>query len=480
MAATVFVCPPSTPRNSIASRALPVAILLQQDSRRQSPLPVAGFAANAVEMIAVMRAWRGAVKWVDYAAGMMLLWAAQPSSCDAGQTNMGASLQPLETVEVCRVRIVNQVGGEIAVSQDAGKTWERIGSVTQPAQNVDRKAYTAAKWAKIGAVAATAVNAIHIKTDQNAEEDRGVVFSLLPKEFGQQVGAPSYVSLPSSIVTDLAAGTAIFGGRFSPFVGSPVMIEREDALSPIPAGHVPAVGDRLVIIAQQPKSYPCSMVFENRFGGLITLVNCDGTTSLIGQVLKPVVGVGRFSGALYAGIGRIRANHSGVIDVSVSPLGTIGGFQIIPSGHAMSPEMVKARTSTQWMVVGPVCVTDQSFEGLAPLFFGYLRPVYDSADLYADDWETRMLSRFLVEVKSDDGDWGPVPVFELDPNMNKPLPDWANSALENVTAFRILFPTPPADCHSESASRRTKNPTVSAPAARFNMGCFVPTRRDEA
>ena len=376
---------------------------------------------------------------------IMVLWAAQPSFCDAEQISINAPPQPPETVEVCRVRIVNQVGGEIAVSQDAGKTWERIGSVTQPAQNVDRKAYTAAKWAKIGTVAATAVNAIHIKTDQNAEEDRGVVFSLLPKEFGQQVGAPSYVSLPSSIITDLPAGTEIFGGRFSPFVGSPVMLEKEDTLSPIPAGYMPAVGDRLVIIAQQPKSYPCSMVFENRFAGLITLANCDGTTRLIGQVLKPVAGVGRFSGALYTGIGRIRANHSGVIDVSVSPLGSIGGFQIIPSGHAMSPEMVKARTSTQWMVVGPVCVTDQSFEGLAPLFFGYLRPVYDTADLYADDWEARMLSRFLVEAKSDDGDWGPVPVFELDPNMNKPLPDWANSALEKVSAFRILFPTSPPE-----------------------------------
>jgi hypothetical protein len=437
--------------------------------------------------------WASAIIWRPFIALAGVLAFLLYTSCAAQDQQTVIPLQVPEGVEVCRIAIVNEKGGEIAVSQDEGKTWDRIGTVTRPADQVDRKAYTAAKWAKIGTVAATAVNAIHIKTDENVPEDRGVVFSLLPKEFAEPATAASYLSPSSSIYTDIPGGTAIFGGRCSPFVGSPVMIEKECALTQICAGYIPAAGDHLVVIAQRPKAYPCFLEFENRFGGLITIIYCDGTRKLVGQVLRPVEGVGRFSGALYAGIGRIRANHTGVIDVSVSPLGSIAGFQIIPSNHAMSPEMIKARTSTQWMVVGPVCATDAPSEGLPPLFFGYLRPVYDTADLYADDWGTRLLSRFLVEAKREGQDWGAVPVFELDPDMNKPLPEWANTALTDITAFRILFPQEPAappDCHSERPSGprgglqgprgEAKNPTFYAPTGWFKMGCFVRRLADSA
>lgn len=341
--------------------------------------------------------------------------------------------------EICRISVVNEARGEVSVSEDAGATWQRIGSVLRPAEQVNREAYTAAKWAKTGTVAATAVNAIHIKTDQNQAEDRGVVFSILPKEFYEPPpDYQSFLSPSSSIITDIRAGEQIFGGRYSPIVGNRVLLQSADTLAAIPVGFVPKVGDRLIIIVEQPAAYPCQIVFENRFGGLITMIYCDGSSEIIGQVLKPVLGVGRFTGTQFAGIGRIRANHTGVIDVSLSPLGSVGGFQIIPAAHAMSPEMGSARTLTQWMVVGPPCVTDPSWEGLAPLFFGYLRPVYDARDLYAEDWESRLLARFLVEVRRKGSDWGPAPAFELDPQ--KPLPDEAFTALEDIEAFRILFP----------------------------------------
>ena len=50
-----------------------------------------------------------------------------------------------------------------------------------------------------------------------------------------------------------------------------------------------------------------------------------------------------------------------------------------------------------------------------------------------------MAERFLVEVKLDGSDaWQPMPIFSI--AKNRPLPNWANNALEKVTAIKILFP----------------------------------------
>ncbi len=346
------------------------------------------------------------------------------------------------TREVLRLRVVNDNGGPIAVSKDGGATWTALGCVVQYTAQVNRQGYTASKWVAAGHVAATSVNAIHLSAG-HAEDDRGVVFSLLPKEF---LTAPknysSFLSPDSSIYTDLPAGTAIFGGGEAPFVGNEVLLERSEGLTPLPADYVPAKGDVLVIVVTKPVRYPSDAIFENCAGGTVTLGYADGSREQIGTVVRPAQGVGRFLGGLYADIGRIRANHAGVIDVSTSPLGRLGGFQIIPLGHAHSPEMENAWKLTQWMIVSPLeeCPDPlRQWGAITPLFYGHLRPDYRPDDLLAADWENRLLARFLVDVDMGEG-WRPMPALSLSRDPATPLPDWAGAALAKVRRIRLLFP----------------------------------------
>jgi hypothetical protein len=359
----------------------------------------------------------------------------------------GASLA-FPVIEACRIHIVNDSGGEIAVSRDGGQTWKPLGKVTKFCEKVENKGYTASKWVTPVHVAATAVNAIHITTDYNEKDDRGVVFSLIPKEINtSRPSGPippnaSFLSPSASIETDIPGGTAIFGTGYAPLVGNPLEITRAGVTAIAEKGYVPARGDVITILVQRSAKMPTQIVFENHEGGLVWMQFADGSRTVIASVIRPVHGVGRFTGAVFAEVGRIRANHAGVIDVSLSPLHAIAGFQIIPEGHAHSPEMSKALTMTQWMIVAPL-PPQEAWEGVAPLFYGYLRPDYGVRDLYSDEWRERLLSRYLVEVKHGNGMWAASPSFTIDPDANRPLPEWCNTALNDVTAIRILLPVLP-------------------------------------
>lgn len=342
-------------------------------------------------------------------------------------------------VEMYRIRIANTSGGTIEVSENKGQSWKSIGHVLLPAKQVSDQGYTASRWVDDGNVAATAVNAIHVKTDFSEINDKGVIFNIVPSE--DFIADPKKrSSLEATVYTDIKAGNGIFGGGYSPFVGNVVYTSDEHGgLNPIKTGYIPREGDNIQIIVERPARYPKEIVFENRFGGLITITYIDGEKRYIGQVLRPIEGVGRFLGSEYADVGRIRANHAGVICIATSPLGQIGGFQIIPAGHGMSKEMITARTLTQWMVIGPVSALDPSFEGTAPFFKYYLQPRYREDDIDQPDWKKRLLERFLVEVKYRDKEgWQMMPVYYM--SLNKPLPKWANTAMEGVSHIRILFP----------------------------------------
>jgi len=343
--------------------------------------------------------------------------------------------------EILRLRIVNDAGGEVSASADGGLTWQVLGHVLRYTTQANRKGYTASKWVPAGHVAATAVNAIHLNVGLNEEDDRGIIFSILPRQF---VAPPkdyrSFLSPDSSIYTDIPAGEGIFGGRFAPFVGSPVYTSGPcGELAPVESGYVPRQGDRLVIVVLQPQPYPISVEFENWTGGSIRMRYLDGRETLLGYVVRPVRGVGRFEGALYTGLGRIRANHAGVIDISTSPVGCLGAFQIIPFGHSLSPEMNLAWERTQWMIVGPVNDDSPLWQGLMPLFYQHIRPDYLPGDLYGRDWESSLLARFLVDADTGSG-WGPMPLERLAADASAPLPGWADQALGELRRIRILFP----------------------------------------
>lgn len=369
----------------------------------------------------------------------------------------GASCVGDEGSEILRIRVVNEYDGEVAVSTDHGWQWDRVGRVLRYTESVNEKAYTAAKWVEPGRVAATAVNAIHLNVGRNETDDRGVVFSLLPREFLiPPQDYRSFLSPNSSIYTDIPAGSAIFGGGAAPFVGNPLYLEIESALVPIEDGYVPQRGDILVIRVIQPQPYPISVEFENRPGGAVTLRQSDGSETVLGWVIRPVSGVGRFGGTLFTAVGRIRAGHAGVVDISTSPEGLLGGFQIIPVGHALSPEMESAWRKTQWMILGPVERQTALWEGIMPLFCQHIRPAYRPDDLMAWDWRQRLLERFLIDIESD-GTWEAMRCLHLGSDPAQPLPAWADSALEGVDKIRLLFPLPDAELGTQDEARRGRS-----------------------
>ena len=383
-------------------------------------------------------------------------------SADEGPTGVSPEVVAENSgapVEVFRLRIINTAGGTIEASRDAGASWISVGRVVAPVTRVNPKGFTASKWAAASAVCATAVNAIHIKVANNPETGRGMIFSLVPA--GIVTGAALGRSL-SSVVTDIPGGEGIFGGGLSPTINSPVALERDGLSAPLVADYAPAEGDALVIIARAPVRPVAELIFENKFGGIITLRYADGEEKPIGTVLRPVIGIGRFPGTVDAAAGRVRANHAGVIDISTSPLGMVGGFQIIPRGHAGSPEMSYVVSTTQWMVVGPISALDPSWEGIAPLFAGFLAPDYRPDDITGrhDDWMQRLLSRCLVQARVKSGPWQNMPRIVVDPdapeepvagssirrirsslNPYVPLARKAYTALAGVTHLRIILPS---------------------------------------
>lgn len=348
-----------------------------------------------------------------------------------------------EKIEIARLRLQNVKDGIIEGSLDEGKSWIPVGHILIPVNKVNRIAYNASKYGPIGTVVATAVNAIHLKAGMNASNGRGITWSLAPQtdNAAGKNSMQTEISPQSAAFTDIKGGTGIFGGPFTPFVGNPIFLDpaRDNNLKPLPDGYVPQIGDAWTILIMRPKRYPREIIFENRFGGLITIRYEGEEPRVIGQVLRPVVGIGRFVGSYYSEVGRLRANHNGVIDISTSPYGAVGSFQIVPANHAMSPETHYIRELTQWMVVGPVSALDPSWEGVAPLYSDYLRPRYDPADIDFPDVVEGMAGRFYFDVqKYGKTDWEPMPTFWVLPD--KPLPEWAGTALADVAKVRIVFP----------------------------------------
>ena len=363
-----------------------------------------------------------------------------------------ASENTVAKIEIARVRIHNIKDGVIEGSRDEGKSWQELGHVLQPTIKVNPRGYTAARYGPAGTVVATAVNAIHLKSGQNEKENRGVIWTLSPagNTASGKTSLQSEVSPGSSVFTDIPGGRVLFGGPYAPFVGNPILLDndRDNVLAPLPKDYVPKLGDSWVIKIERPRKYPQWIVFENRFGGLITIKYRGEDAKPIGTVLRPVLGVGRFVGSYFTERGRLRANHNGVIDVGLAPpettgtVGRVGSFQIVPANHAMSPETHYIREQTQWMVVGPLNALDPSWEGTAPLFSGFLRPRYDPADMQGD-WTEDVAGRFYFDgkfVQKDQSisDWKPLPYLYLDPK--KPLPTWAATALASMTHLRIVFP----------------------------------------
>ena len=295
-----------------------------------------------------------------------------------------------------------------------------LGTVKMIPAKTNWPAYTASKWGTPSSVCATAVNAVHILL--RVENDRGRIISLVPS-----VTVAPAATQGAFFALDMPAGTGVFGG-YAPLAGSPVTVEHDGVESPL--DDVPAEGDTLIIRTGLPEDTPYYMAdIENRPGGRVIVHGREGTR-VIARVVRPVKGVGRFGGSIYQTRGRIRASHSGVIDVATAPRDVLGGIQIMPLKHALtSPEMLNAWKLTQWMIIAPLPGMPD-LEGTPPLFKNAFVPGAQLGDSLPDMW-SHYGRRPLVICRRDGGNW------EMLPEVSGKVDD----GLKDVTHIRMYFPS---------------------------------------
>ena len=337
--------------------------------------------------------------------------------------------------ETHRIRIVNGVDGAIQISTDKGQTWHLIGRVTAPATQ-SLMGYSASGYAQPGTVAATAVHGLRIRVGDLDTPDP-LLINVLPREFTQTPNLfGGQVSGLSGIYTTIPVGTSIFR-ELSPLVGNPVFLDRggSGSLSRVPLNYVPQAGDVLQIVVSRPTNPLKEVFFDNVAGGEVQAFYADGTKQLVTHVVKPLVGVGRYDGCSYTGVGAINTNHDGVITVSTAPVTTSplfegigeerrGGFQIQPAFHNAQGDGAGAASV---LVIGSRKKPPApEMEGTPPLFYGYFDLAWGK-DEPKHSWRS--------EVQRRHGPWQPMPTVIGSQTL----------ALADVTALRLVRDDPGDD-----------------------------------
>lgn len=120
------------------------------------------------------------------------------------------------------IKVQNTEGGEITVSKDKGNSWNNIGNVLIPVNELtepNQPGFTAADYGSDSSIVATAVNAIHIRISKPGRFSR--IFSLLPIECKDlDKDYKSYHG--SAIITDIEGEYSIFGKDYAPYIGNRV------------------------------------------------------------------------------------------------------------------------------------------------------------------------------------------------------------------------------------------------------------------
>jgi len=313
-----------------------------------------------------------------------------------------APVSPLYTIRI------PLVAGQHASLVDAEGLSRDLGKVRVLPWKTKYPGFTASSYGDGGQIVASGANALHVLVD--VENGHGRTLSILPTStFVATAG------IGSSLYLEGVGGIGLWGA-FAPPVGSPVFIVNQIGAK-IPLNDVSLLkyAQAIEIDVFPPVEDVEYLEIENRVGGRAFWHDSRGD-HLFGLVDRPVSGTGRFSGTLYQERSRVRANHPGVICVSTSPAGKIGGFQIVPRNHTFSPEMRKTQRMDQWLILrGP---DFEDLTGRFPFFFGALRPGDRSVP---GDREGTVVCRV------NGGAWEPLPEAE----------DVQPEALKDVTAIRI-------------------------------------------
>ena len=344
---------------------------------------------------------------------LLFLLFLPPLSC------LPALSSPALAGDMLELRIPCRVGERAWAVLPDGSTVP-MGTVRMAPVKTNWPAYTASKWGEPGTVCASAVNAVHLLV--GVEQNRGRILSVVPA-----VTVAPAAAAGAFFALDAPAGTGFFGG-LAPVTGSPVRIEGSDGTER-PLDSLPREGETLVIRTALPNRPETWMVdIENRPGGRV-IAWTSGGPRIAARVIRPVGGVGRFGGTEFQGIGRIRASHTGVIDIATAPRGAVGGIQIMPLTHALtSHEMANAWKLTQWMILAPLPGRPM-LEGTPPLFKGTLVPGTQGDDRLADLWSTYG-RRPLILCRRDGGPWEHLPTVS----------GRQDDALKDVTHLRLYYP----------------------------------------
>ncbi len=318
------------------------------------------------------------------------------------------------------IEIPMEKGASVTVTDSSG-TIHNAGTVVLLPTKTRWPSYTASAWSTEGTVCASAVNAIHMLV--SVEKSKGRTMSIIPRE----TIAPA-AGAGASVVISPKAGESLFGA-WAPPVGSKVSIHKKDGTAaPLSANNLPKQGDTVVITAYEDSSMPYMVDIENRPGGRVTAWRSDGY-EVLGRVIKPIKGTGRFEGTLFQRTGAIRANHSGVIDISTTPRGVTGGFQIIPWDHALtSKEMQGAWDMSQWLIIGPVDGKSM-IGGTPPLFKNALVSGPAAGEELWDIWSTYG-RKSLILARYGSGGW----------QLLNDVAGRNDNGLKDITGIRIYYP----------------------------------------
>jgi hypothetical protein len=269
--------------------------------------------------------------------------------------------------------------------------------------------FTASRYGTGAQIIASAANAHHIQV--SVENGEGRTLSLIPS---QTFVAAS--GLDTSFVVDGVGGTGLWG-RYAPFVGSPVYIVNPAGI-PVLFNNVNLLkfATALEVRVYKPKDDAEYIEIENSEGGHAWYHDAKGDHQFA-IVESPVSGTGRFEGSLYQGLGKVRANHPGVICVSTTERYDIGGFQIVPLSHTYSKEMQKTRRMSQYIVLRGIDFEDLT--GQPPFYRSYIRP---------GDAEDMEYHAGTVRCKVD-GEWREMLLVS----------GLTENTLNGVEAFRIYF-----------------------------------------
>ncbi|MDR3076876.1 MAG: hypothetical protein LBU26_06210 [Synergistaceae bacterium] len=269
--------------------------------------------------------------------------------------------------------------------------------------------FTASKYGIGGQVIATASNAHHIQI--SVEEGTGRTMSLIPSQ--TFVNAPG---LDTSFIIEGIGGSGLWG-EYSPFAGSPVYVVNQIGV-PVLFNNISLFrfATALEIRVYRPEREIEYFEIENIDGGKAWYHDAAGDHQFA-VVESRVSGTGRFEGSMFQGLGRVRANHPGVICVSTCDKREIGGFQIVPLSHTYSSEMQKTRQMHQYLILRGVNFED--IAGQSPFFKGWLRP----GDVDVTDGKTGWVTCRI------NGTWQELP------NVS----GLTEGTLDNVEAFRIYM-----------------------------------------